>query len=287
MEKIQIAVLMTCHNRRETVLVCLDALKNQRTIDDAGLQVYLVDAGSTDGTVGAVRERFPDVNLIPRDDSLFWCGGMRAAFDEAAKEDHDYYLWLNDDTTLQDHAVRTLLDTCRQVRAWEGRDCIIVGSTRDPQTGQHTYGGAVRSSRYRPIKFSPVIPSSKPQRCDTMNGNCVLLPREVVSLIGGLSPEFTHAMADTDYGLRAKAAGVPIWVAPKYMGFCERNPPPPWTNPKIPLRKRLEIMKSPKGRPPCEWVFFARRHTGLRWPVHWFGLYLRTLFPRIWTRQDG
>jgi GT2 family glycosyltransferase len=207
MAKIQIAVLMTCHNRRESVLVCLDALKNQRTIDDAGLQVYLVDAGSTDGTACAVRERFPDVNLIPRNDSLFWCGGMRAAFDEAAKEDYDHYLWLNDDTTLEDQAVRSLLDTSRQVRAWEGRDCIIIGSTCDPQTGQHTYGGAVRSSRYRPIKFSPVIPSSKPQRCDTMNGNCVLLPREVVSLIGGYRLRTASQRSGDPYLGRAEISG--------------------------------------------------------------------------------
>jgi len=286
MEKIRIAVLITCHNRRETVLICLDALKNQKSIDDVSLQVYLVDAGSTDGTAEAVRERFPDVNLIPRNDNLFWCGGMRVAFEEAVKGDYDYYMWLNDDTTLLGHAARTLLDTSHEVRAWEGRDCIIVGSTRDPQTGRHTYGGAIRTSRYRPIKFSPVIPSIKPQRCDTMNGNCVLLSRQVVSLLGSLSPEFTHAIGDTDYGLRAKARGVPIWITPGYVGVCARNPLHPWLNPRIPLRERLKIMKSPKGRPPREWVFFAKRHTGLRWPIHLLGLYLRALCPWLWKRQN-
>lgn len=286
MEKIRIAVLMTCHNRRETALVCLDALRNQKSNDNVALQVYLVDAGSNDGTADAVHRRFPEVNLIQRDDSFFWCGGMRVAFEAAVKDNYDYYLWLNEDTTLLDHAVASLLATNAEVCSGQNRDCIVVGSTRDPQTGQHTYGGLVCSSRFRPIKFSRVPPSAKPQRCDTMNGNCVLLSRDVVSLIGGLSPEFTHAMGDTDYGLRAKARGVPIWVAPGYIGICARNPQPQWLNPKISLRERLKIMKSPKGQPPREWVLFTRRHTGFRWPIHLLALYVRTVCPRLWTRQE-
>jgi len=282
----RIAALITCHNRKEKILSCLEALKNQKAIEHISLRVFLVDAGSTDGTADAVRKSFPEVNLIPRDDSLFWCGGMRVAYEKAVKGDYDYYLWLNEDTTLLDHAVSILLATSAEVRALEDRDCIIVGSTRDPQTGRHTYGGVIRASQYRPIKFCPVEPSAKPQKCDTMNGNCVLIPREVFSIIGDLSPEFTHAIGDTDYGLRAKARGVPIWIAPGYVGVCARNPIHPWLNPKTPLRERLKMMKSPKGRPPREWMLFTKRHTGVRWPIHMLGLYLRTLCPWLWKRHN-
>ena len=286
MDKTRIAVLMTCHNRRETALVCLGAIQNQISIHNVTLDVYLVDAGSTDGTAHAVSKHFPEVTVIQRDDSLFWCGGMRVAFEEAVKEEYNYYLWLNDDTNLLEHAVSTLLATSAELRAREGHDGIVVGSTRDPHTGRHSYGGSVRTSRYRPIKFKPVIPSTQPQPCDTMNGNCVLLSRQAVSLTGALSAEFTHAMGDTDYGLRAKARGIPIWVAPGYVGVCARNPKPLWLNPKVPLRERLKIMKSPKGRPPREWVIFTKRHAGFRWPIHLLGLYMRTIWPRLWMRHD-
>ena len=56
MNTVQIAVLMTCHNRRDTTVACLEALMRQEAIDDVRLQVYLVDAGSTDGTVEAIKE---------------------------------------------------------------------------------------------------------------------------------------------------------------------------------------------------------------------------------------
>ena len=203
MYAVQIAALMTCHNRKDTILACLRELMSQAGVNDTvKLQIYLIDAGSTDGTIEAIQEHFPDIHLIRSDSGLFWCGGMRVAFDEAMKGDHDYFLWLNDDTILLHNALQTLLDTERELRQQEGKAGIIVGSTQDPKTGQCTYGGIVRQSKWRPLVHRLLEPSGKPQRCLTMNGNCVLIAREVVESVGNLSPEFTHAIDDNDYGLR-------------------------------------------------------------------------------------
>lgn len=48
-EKKFLAVLMTCHNRRETTLKCLNTLYNQEGATNIDMAVYLVDDGSTDG----------------------------------------------------------------------------------------------------------------------------------------------------------------------------------------------------------------------------------------------
>ena len=111
MYAVQIAALMTCHNRKDTTLACLRELMSQAGVNDTvKLQIYLIDAGSTDGTIEAIQEHFPDIHLIRSDSGLFWCGGMRVAFDEAMKGDHDYFLWLNDDTVLQSCPIcRTLI----------------------------------------------------------------------------------------------------------------------------------------------------------------------------------
>ena len=97
-EMTSIAVLMTCHNRVNSTLECLAHLYEQTALDRVVLSVYLVDDGSSDGTGEQVHERFPDVNVLKGDGSLFWNGGMHRAFGEALKVGFDYYLWLNDDT---------------------------------------------------------------------------------------------------------------------------------------------------------------------------------------------
>ena len=47
MNDIRLAVLMTCHNRRQKTLACLAALQRQELPPNIVLKVYLVDDGST------------------------------------------------------------------------------------------------------------------------------------------------------------------------------------------------------------------------------------------------
>lgn len=257
-----IAVLLTCHNRRDQTLRCLDALQSQQRADAVVLEVILVDDGSTDGTAAAVRHAHPGATVLEGDGSLFWNGGMRAAFAEALRRDaYDFYLWLNDDTHLAPTAVATLLSA---YRATGDARAIVVGSVRHPETGQLSYGGLVRASRWHPFKYRKVQPVGHPVPCEVMNGNCVLVPRAAAATTGNLDGSFTHAIGDFDYALRARRAGCSVWVAPGYVGTCAKNAiRGTWQDAALPLRERWQRLKSPKGLPPCEWMRYARRHAGL------------------------
>jgi GT2 family glycosyltransferase len=79
----RIAVLITCHNRRDKTLKCFEALYKQESIEDLRLQVYLVDDGCTDGTAEAIIAEFPETRILKGSGSLYWCGGMRLAWEEA------------------------------------------------------------------------------------------------------------------------------------------------------------------------------------------------------------
>ncbi len=275
----RVAALLTCYNRRPKTLACLDALMKQRSIEQVEIAVYLVDDGCTDGTGAAVRERYPHVNVLQGDGSLYWCGGMRMAFAAAISRDYDYYLWLNDDTVLVPEAVATLLATALEVQNRQGRDAIIVGSCRDPETGRHSYGGRNWSN---PGAFIP--PNEHPQPCILMNGNIVLIPRRVATCVGNISPEFRQSSGDEDYGLRARKQGFQLWLAPGFLGWCAVNPRARWTDPAVPLRERWRGLHDPKGQPPYETYVFGRRHHGRLWFLDLVKLYLRVLFPRFHTR---
>lgn len=277
MTNIRIAVLMTCHNRRDSTISCLHALYEQDVPGGNKFDVFLVDDGSSDGTSDAVRSIFPQVKIIRGDGNLYWCGGMRRAWAEAMKGRYDYFLWLNDDTMLFPSALKTLICTAVNLTKETCKECIVVGSTRDPKTGEHSYGGYMKSSFNKRV-YSATIP----KECYTMNGNIVLIPKSVAWLVGNFSPEFTHARGDSDYALRAKKLGVGIWVAPGFQGFCKRNERSAWACSCTPLRDRWRILHSPKGLPPNEYLIFLRRHHGWRWPIEISKPYLRVLFPFLW-----
>jgi GT2 family glycosyltransferase len=278
----RVAALLTSFNRRETTLACLSALFSQVPPDAARISAFLLDDASPDGTAAAVATRFPSVRLLLGTGSLYWNGGMRRVFAAALAEDFEYYLWLNDDTILAPDAVAKLLATERQVGAGDTRHAIVVGSARDPNTGAFTYGGVARASRWHPLRFRYVMPGSDPIRCDTMNGNCVLIPRAVARSTGNLDPAFTHNLGDLDYGLRAGLLGFSLWVAPGFIGVCRRPAERrPWFDPELPLARRWAMASQPKGLPIAQWRVFAQRHGSALWPLFFLSPYVRMVLQRV------
>ena len=283
---IKIAVLLTCFNRREKTLSCLTELFGNKVPNGCLLEVFLVDDCSEDGTAMAVGKLFPQVNLINGDGSLFWNGGMRVAFDAALAKEFDYYLWLNDDTLLYPTALKNLLEVSAQLTGEFGNAAIVVGATQDEVTGLISYGGVKRHSLARPTSFKLMPTSSKPVECDTMNGNCVLIPAQIANSIGGMEPAFAHAMGDLDYGLRARAAGFTVWVAPGFVGTCSNNSPVgSFNDVTLPATVRLKKMLQPKGVPLASWRVFTQRHAGFLWPVYWLWPYTRVLLSGVLRRR--
>ena len=265
-----IAALLTCHNRREKTLGCLEALYANVLPEEVTLHVILVDDGSTDGTETAVRERFSDVYLIKGDGNLYWNGGMRLAFESAIHQGFDYYLWLNDDTVLYKNTLGTLLETAMTVMSQKERAAIIVGTTQAHQTGGATYGGLTRTSRWHPFKYHLVSVTNAPVPCDTMNGNCVLIPDEIVKKIGNLDAAFIHTIGDIDYGLRARKAGFRIFIMPGYAGQCDRDSiANSLADKNLNLRERYKKLLGKKGLPLKSWYVFTKRHAGIFWMVFW------------------
>ena len=201
-----IAVLMTCFNRRETTLGCLHALADQAIPVGYSLRVLLTDDGSSDGTGEAVRREFPGVTVLQGDGDLYWVGGTLAAWEAARPA--DFYLWLNDDVRLRPGALRTLIE----VHVQSGHPAAIaVGATCDPERGKTCTGGMRRMSWFN---VRVMDPTDAVQMCDSINGNIVLVPRAaeerralsgdaVASRLEGAAPPFQWLS-------RATAASPPL-----------------------------------------------------------------------------
>lgn len=277
----ELAVALACYNRREKTLACIASLYAQ-TGDGVGvmqsMRVILVDDGSTDGTAEAVATRFPEVEIIRGNGSLFWCRAMHMAQAAAMQSGCRYLLWLNDDTELAPDSLSRLLRTEQWSRNTTGMPAVVVGSLSDPDTGQTTYGGMVRAHWWQRTNLKIATPGNEPLSAVSMNGNCVLIPREVLDSVGNFDPQFEHAMGDMDYGFRVVRAGFPIWIMPGYVGMCKRNPSRgTYVDRTLSLPQRWRHILSPKGLPPHSLYVFARRHAGPLWPFYWAWPYVRVV----------
>jgi GT2 family glycosyltransferase len=260
-EPTRLIALLTSHNRRELTLACLDRLFAQRG-RKIHVEAVLLDAGSTDGTADAVEAAFESTTVLRGTADTFWARGMHLAFGHAtgAAGGADFYLWLNDDTLLDEDALARLIACHDEVASDPSRPALVAGVTRDPWSGAVTYGGVRREEGGPPLRFVKVLRAmSNPIRVDTINGNCVLVSDAVVQRIGLIDPTFFHALADFDYGLRAAAAGCEVWIAPGTVGLCRDHtlPDSRWA--------RIRSLGNPRRMRVRDWYIFARRWGGPRW----------------------
>lgn len=279
-----LAILMTCHNRRETTLRCLNGLHKQVGISDINLTTFVVDDGSTDGTSDAIKKKYPNVRILKGDGTLYWTRGMHKAMSAAMNEGFNFYLWLNDDVQLYKNALDVLLSSYRAKKKKHGPG-IVIGSLCDPDTGEWTYGASRKTYSWYPLRFNAIIPNGKLQEADNFYGNVVLIPNSIARDVGTLDQRFQHGGGDHDYALRARDKGYKIWNAPCYLGECARNSiNNTWEDSRISLLERYRKMFSRKAMPPKTRYYYTKKHGGLLFPFIFLSLYIKLPFIHILSR---
>lgn len=272
-----IAILITCFNRKEKTLRCIERIYANKGINEQyNAEIYVVDGGSNDGTPIEIKNRFPKVKLTIGN-GLYWAGGMRKAWNEAvlSKQDFDMFLLLNDDTDIYDDCILELLKADEYSKKKYGKRGIYIGSTKDYLTDSVSYGGNT-------IKDGRLTPNGKYQECTMGNANIMMVSYECYQNLGHLCDKYTHGLADYDYTLRAVENNIPVIITPTYCGTCSNDHSHPWLSQKHSLKERIKFLYSPKGLAYKERLYFNKRFFPKQYVFLWFKLWLKTFFPIIW-----
>lgn len=231
MDYFNIAVLVTCFNRREKTVKAIQGLNtvlkayNEECPQKIAITIFLTDDGCTDGTADAARKVAAPtpINIIQADGKAYWAGGMRLAWQAAIETgiDYDFFLLLNDDAYIQENCFHELLGAHKYALERYRKPGLYTGilcSSQDPT--YITYSAMV----YKKGLFAKAVmiqPNGEPQECDMTNANILLVSKDVVEKIGIIDECFIHAGGDTDYGMRAKRAGFPVLTTAGVCGICD------------------------------------------------------------------
>ncbi len=285
MKKRNIAVLLTCHNRKDKTISCLSSLFRATIPSEYLLDIFLTDDGSTDGTGDAVKELFPQVEVIRGDGNLFWAGGMRLAWERAMEEKaYDAYLLINDDVELYPDFFLNLLDAETYSLAETGKSGIYSGATIDKTTEEVTYGASRIINYLLVVRSNMLAPEEQPQECEITNANVLWVSKEVVDEIGIFDYRFTHGIADYDYSFHASRKKIPLFLAPRICGVCDNDHRKNWKSSQYSLKERIAYLKSPKGLAYNEYLYYIKKHFPLFVPYSFVMLWMKTLFPFLWDR---
>ena len=297
----QIAVLLTCFNRKEKTCTCLKSMyadlekyNLNHSEDNISLEIFLVDDGCTDGTADAVSAQFSNqpVHIIQGTGSLFWAGGMRLAWSEAYKRhsEWDFYLLLNDDTELLPGAFEELMNThyyCREKYKSAGIYSGVTCASDNHETC--TYGGNIWINKTKGIS-KRLGTSNLPQMCDMTNANILLVAKSVVDKIGRFSNSYQHAMADYDYSIRARKMGLPVLITANFCGICDNDHINYEDQAKhiinMTLKDRWKYFRHPVHSS-SDYLRFIWNTSPSRYPMVWVGRMLNLFFPRFYYKLNG
>jgi GT2 family glycosyltransferase len=256
----KLAVLVTCYNRvatSEQTLVMLDECLRQESRFDT--TIFVVDDGSPDGTGARLKELISDVVLEYGEGNLFWNGGMCRAYQAARKHgSFDAYLLFNDDVFIDRDHVLAFFDKYLELNA--ERPAALAGSTRWHGSDAISYSAFRRASRVSPLSIERVQPDGTLQRCDTFNGNFVLVPGRFFEQVGGLDRRFRHTYGDIDLGYVAGKHGVPTYLAPMPIGRCDGHAPPPESGRNLPRLLRWLLRPWGKRDDLSQRALFIHKH---------------------------
>ena len=210
----RVVIVVLSWNGRDDTLNCLASL---RLLTYPAYQVVVVDNGSTDGSVEAIRAEYPDVSLIETGENLGYVGGNNAGLSWALERGGDYVLLLNNDTEVAPEFLSELVRVAESVPS-----VGIVGPTiyyfDRPQT-IWSAGGAIDWARgeTRMIGLDEADTGQfgcEPRPVDFVTGCALLVKSRVIQQIGMLDLRFFAYYEDAEWSVRAARAGFAIWHVP-------------------------------------------------------------------------
>jgi GT2 family glycosyltransferase len=200
-----IVVVVLNTNRREDTLACLTSLA---AVDYPRHTTIVLDNASTDGSVEAIRTRFPAVRVMPLAENRGYAGnnnvGIAAALDAGA----DWVLVLNEDTILAPSCFGELM----RVAADDARIGILGPMVyhHDEPTVIQSAGGRL-DRRWRAwhlgLNEDDAGQFAAPHDVDWISGCAILVKRQVIEQVGSIDARFFYYWEETEWCVRAARAG--------------------------------------------------------------------------------
>ena len=201
----ELSVIIVNWNTRQLLSQCLRSVIDN--LQDLSIEHFVVDNGSTDGSIGMVRKDFPDVSLIENHENL----GFAKANNQAIRLSQGrYILLLNSDAFLTPKAVQTMIDVMESDISYGIAGAQLVYPDGRPQVshGQLPTFWSEAASLFGIDKVHiEITKHNSYQETGTVSGACMLIRKSLLDRIGLLDETFFMFSEEVDLCYRCHRAG--------------------------------------------------------------------------------
>jgi GT2 family glycosyltransferase len=208
-----VSIIILNWNNRDCTLACLASLARAQI---GGASLVVVDNGSTDGSVEAVRAQYPHVRLLALPENLGYSGGNNVGIRAALEDGAGAVLLLNNDTEVAPDFLEPLLEVLNgRPRAAAVSSAIMRLDV--PEVLQEAYFeiyfgfGIIRR---RGVNALPGEGFDALKPVDAAIGCSFLIRGEALHSIGVLDESYFAYHEEVDWCFRARKAGWQIFYQP-------------------------------------------------------------------------
>lgn len=226
MKKIIISIIS--FNSSNETIACLESLQK---VEHDGLEIetVVVDNDMDHPLVLPDRLMNPHLHLLPSLVNLGFSGGHNKAIEYGMQFNPDYFLVLNNDTLLDKHFLKELVDAAKGENVGMVSPKIYFAAGSEYHKNRYTkpdlgkvfwYAGGVMDWQNILASHRGVDEVDKGQydelgETDVATGCCVLIARKVIEKVGYYDTRYFLYYEDNDLSQRAKKAGFVIIYQPK------------------------------------------------------------------------
>lgn len=202
----KVTVVVLIWNEWHHTSLCLSSLQQ---LDYPNFEVVVVDNGSTDDSVARIRKAFPWAKVIENGRNLGFSGGCNVGIKYAQQQASDFIWLLNNDTTVDPGALRTMVEKA-QTNPRIGAVGSVIYFMDEPTRLQCWGGGYVDFWLGRSGHFLREVDDDK---VEFITGCSLLLSQAAIEGIGSLDEGFFMYWEDADICFRLRRAGWLLAVA--------------------------------------------------------------------------
>jgi GT2 family glycosyltransferase len=209
----KVTIIILNWNGKKDTLECLDSL---RFIEYQNFEIVVVDNGSTDGSVEAIRAHDSSKTIIETGKNLGFAGGNNVGIKKALENDAEYVFLLNNDTTVDPNIIQALINASKSIG-----NKGILGAKIFYHSAPNLiwYAGArwdAEANRFDHIGMGLIDTEKSAEITETeyICGCALFVNVAIFKNIGLLDERFFLLFEETDFCFRARRSGYPSFVVP-------------------------------------------------------------------------
>lgn len=214
----KIAVIIVTYNGIKWIEKCLDHALNS-TVE---IKVYVIDNGSSDGTLGFIKENYPQVEIIESTVNLGFGKANNLAISKAIDDGYTYFFLLNQDGYVETNTIRNLVEFSKSNPTYGILSPIQRNGNGDKLDfnfsklmRQDNCPGFINDSYFKQLKAHYDV--------KFVMAAFWLINIETIRSIGVFNPVFPHYGEDNDYANRVLYHGKKIGIVTSAIANHDRE----------------------------------------------------------------